>query len=187
MSDHPSDKATIEAVLNGDSASFEKLVQQYQQKLFMYVLKYIHDEESAADVVQEAFIKMYINLNSYDLSRPFSAWAYRITHNEMINHIRKNKPVVEYDERTQYDDVYDDRPDLAEEIDKSLKANQLHLLISKLPMKYKEVINLHYFEHCDYDAISQVICRPSATVGTRLRRAKEQLKQLYLKEYGNET
>lgn len=187
MSDHPREKESIEAVRNGNSTEFEKLVQAYQQKLFMYVLKYIHDEETAADVVQEAFIKMYVNLNSYDTTRPFSAWAYRITHNEMINHIRKHRPSVEYDESAQYDDVFDDRPDLTEEIDKSLRANQLHKLISRLPMKYREVINLHYFEHCDYETIGNIISRPTSSVGTRLRRAKEQLKKLYIKEYDNET
>ncbi len=166
--------------------AFEAIINRYQQRLFLYILKYIHDEAIAEDIVQEAFIKMYINLKSYDPTRPFTAWAYRITHNEMVNHLRKHKQSTELNEEAQYNDMFDERPDLLEEIDKNMRAEHIHHLIKQLPMKYREVLVLHYFQNCDYETIGSVISRPTATVGTRLRRAKDQLKQLYLKEYGNE-
>ncbi len=180
------DHARIAVQAQSDPSAFEKIVVNYQQKLFHYVLKYIQDEDIAQDIVQDAFIKMYTYLNSYDPKRPFSAWAYRITHNEMVNHLRKQKPSTELNEEAQYSDMFDDRPDFLEEIDKRMEASHVQSLLKKLPMKYREVLILHYFQHCDYETISSIISRPTATVGTRLRRAKDQLKQLYLKEYGNE-
>jgi RNA polymerase sigma-70 factor, ECF subfamily len=130
---------------------------------------------------------MYINLRSFDPNRQFNAWAYRITQNEMVNYLRKHRQTTELNEDFQYSDMFDDRPDLAEEIDKDIEAQQLHSLIDKLPMKYREVLVLHYFQNCDYESIATIINKPTSTVGTRLRRAKAQLKQLHVKEYGNAT
>ncbi|MCA9332719.1 RNA polymerase sigma factor [Candidatus Saccharibacteria bacterium] len=166
--------------------SFESIVTQYQQQLFLYILKYIPDEDIAKDIVQEAFIKMYVNIQSFDPKRPFTAWAYRITHNEMINYLRKNKRTMELNEETQYADMFDERPDLADEIDRVLQAEQLQKLLNMMPMKYREVLVLNYLEGRDYQTISCVIGKPTSTVGTRIKRAKELLKKLYVKEYGNE-
>ena len=71
---------------------FEHLVHRYEKKLARYVRRFSGlDNESTEDVLQEVFIKIYVNLNDYDASYTFSSWAYRIAHNETINFLRKNK------------------------------------------------------------------------------------------------
>ncbi len=175
----------VNEILN-DNSKFSTIVDDYQKQLFVYIIKYIQDTAIAEDIVQEAFIKMYINLNSYDQNRPFSAWAYRITHNEMVNYLRKHKQTTELNEEAQYDELFDDRDNFLEEIDKKIQASQVRTLLYNLPMKYREILILHYFEQLDYQSIGTVINIPTSTVGTRIRRAKQQLHKIYIKEYGNE-
>lgn len=187
MTDKSSEGTKLAVQAQKKPEAFEALMVHYQQQLFLYVLQYIYDEDIAKDIVQEAFTKMYINLRSFDPSRQFSAWAYRIAHNEMVNYLRKNKRTIRLNEEFQYSDMFDDHPDLAEEIDKDIEAQQLHSLLQKIPMKYREVLVLHYFQNYDYESIATIINKPTSTVGTRLRRAKAQLKQLHVRKYGNAT
>jgi RNA polymerase sigma-70 factor, ECF subfamily len=175
----------IEKIRTDKPDDFRLLIDAYQQRLFMYILRYINDQDKAEDILQDAFIKMYTNLNSFDVSRPFSPWAYRITHNEVINAIKKTKPSVSTDDNEWLPELIDDNQQLMNELDQKMQNQQLYSQMSKLPMKYREVLVLHYFQSCDYQTISNILHIPSSTVGTRIKRAKAQLKRALGKEYAN--
>lgn len=163
---------------------FAEVVSRYQNRLFCYVLRYVHDKLKAEDILQESFIKMYININSFDADRSFSAWAYRITHNETINYIKKNSKENTITDDGWFENIADDRIDFAGEYDKKLNGKKVRDAINILPMKYKEVVVLYYFEGQDYDQIAKVLQIPRSTVGVRLRRAKGRL-QKQLQEEAN--
>jgi RNA polymerase sigma-70 factor, ECF subfamily len=170
----------IERVRNGETNLFSELVLRYQNKIFAYVYKIVNHKEEAEDIVQESFIKVYKNLNSFDADRKFSSWLYRISHNEAINYLKKNRKgntlYYEGDEflmnslRVDKDFIHDL---IIGEDDKMLKS-----ALEKLPDKYKEVIILKYLEEKSYEEISEILQKPVSTVGTLINRAKSQLKNL---------
>lgn len=179
------DEALVDKVLSESTDLYRQIVERYQQKFFRYILKYIYDEDKAADIVQESFIKIYINLNGFDRKRKFSAWAYRIVHNETISFIRKNKHEIDIDDETWLPDLADDRPSLAEELDKKLTKQKLHKAMSTLPLKHREVLILYYFQGNEYREIAEILALPVSTVSTRINRAKNRLKKILIKEHGN--
>src|SRR5579864_8095895 len=73
----------------GDTAGFGDLVERYEAKLLRYGRRFLFGYEDCEDAVQEVFLKAYANLAGFDPGRSFSAWIYRIAHNEFINAIRK--------------------------------------------------------------------------------------------------
>lgn len=83
------DEEIVTAVQQGHKESFGLLIERYEQKMLRYAKKFLFDREDCRDVVQEIFIKAYINIQSFDPERRFSPWLYRIAHNEFINALKK--------------------------------------------------------------------------------------------------
>lgn len=171
---------------------FEQLVDRYEKKLKKYVHRLTGlDAESIEDILQEAFIKVYVNLNDYDPSYSFSSWAYRITHNEAINYLRKNKkistlPLETDDEETaSLIQVLKSEIDVAQEISRKDQVERIRKTIGMLPEKYREVLILRYMEDLNYEEISDVLRMPIGTVAVTINRAKEKFKQIAEKMHLN--
>ena len=86
--DSRTDEEIAALVQAGDQAVFGLLLERYEEKLMRYAKKFIPDQDDANDIVQEIFIKAYINIKSFDIKRKFSPWIYRIAHNEFLNAIK---------------------------------------------------------------------------------------------------
>ena len=86
-----SDEDLARKVQSGDTEAFGELVGRYQEKLLRYARKFLLDPDDAQDIVQDIFIKAYHNMQSFDTSRRFSPWIYRIAHNEFINELKKRQ------------------------------------------------------------------------------------------------
>jgi len=171
---------------------FEHLVDRYEKKLTRYVRRLSGlSSECIEDVLQEAFIKIYVNLNDYDTKYSFSSWAYRITHNEAINYLRKNKKVTtvpletDDEESANLIDILKSEINVEEEVFKKDIVEQIQKAISMLPDKYREVLILRYMEDMDYQEISDVLRMPMGTVATTINRAKEKFKQIAEKMHLN--
>lgn len=167
-----------------DQNKFAILVERYEQKLLRYIKRLTgHYNDQSEDILQEVFIKIYRNLNNFDASLKFSSWAYRITHNESINHIRKKKETtpIETDdtETANLINILESDTDIQKEASQKELAAKIRKVIYKLPKKYRDVIILYYLEDKDYQEISDILKKPKATVGTLLARAKSKFKHLY--------
>lgn len=180
-----SDEELVVNIRAESPEDYRYVVERYQQKLFRYVLSYVYDQDKAEDIVQETFIKMYINLNSFDSERTFSSWAYKIAHNEMLNYIRKHKREIVLEDDSWIPELADDRPSLADELDKKLSRHRLYKALALLPMKYREVLVMYYFQGHDYGSIATILSVPVSTVSTRIARAKIKLKRILNKEHGS--
>ena len=82
----------IKQVLKGDQNAYADIVNLYQHKLYQICYRMLGNKQEAEDIAQEAFVRAYINLHSYDQKRKFSTWLYRIATNLCIDRIRKKKP-----------------------------------------------------------------------------------------------
>lgn len=173
------DEQLVEKLQQGDEFALSELIKRYQSKLFFYVVKLIGSKDDAEDVVQETFLKVYQNIQSFDLTRKFSSWIYRIAHNQAINLAKKRSRVqavegINLDWYVEHEKEVHDF--LADDSRKELSADMMKL-IDDLRLEYREVLVLYYFEEKSYEEISDILQIPVATVGAWLNRAKGQLKK----------
>ena len=162
-----------------DRDVFGFLIKKYQDKMYRYVRRIsAFSDDLIADIVQNTFIKAYINLNSFDPKLQFSSWLYRIAHNETISFHRKNKRHIE---ATLLPD--DSMEEFLSEINiegehvSNADSRLLWDAIRSLKQKYQDVVVLKYFEHKSYDEISDIIEKPPGTVATWLSRAKGEIRK----------
>ncbi len=183
MNDEMTDEQIVRQVVSGDKDAFGVLINRFESKLSRYIRRFIFNELEAEDLLQNVFIKAYTNLNSFNFNYKFSPWIYRITHNEIVNYIKKNQKIkIVFD--IDWDTIMPvrEKGDYGEEIDKENLEKWLNQNLKEIPYKYKEVLTLYYFEELSYKEISDVLLIPTSTVGIRIKRAKELLKKIYNKK-----
>lgn len=174
------DEQVVVRVQQGDSEAFAVILERYQAKLLRYGRKFLFEPEDAADVVQDIFIKAYENIQSFDASRRFSPWVYRIAHNEFVNALKKrqsSRTTFAFDIDTLFPHLT--APDTADSgaMERDLRTS-LEKHLEKLDPKYREPLILYYLESMDYKEISDILRIPVSTVGVRLARARASLKKI---------
>lgn len=159
---------------NHNGEGIEEVINRYQAPLFRYILRLARDEELAEDILQNTFISVYQNINSFDSRRKFSSWIYRISHNKAINEIRSYKNKISLEEVSEV--VESQSIDINEELDKKRLREYLEKTIKSLPLNYQEVLILRFFEDKSYEEISEILRLPINTVGVRIKRGLEKLR-----------
>lgn len=178
-----SDEAIAAQVQHGDSQAFGLLVERYEAKMLRYAKRFLFGYEDAEDVVQDVFIRAYVNIQSFDTRRRFSSWLYRVAHNLFINAIKKKgrEPLTLFDPDTLFPHpVAKERADTAiheQELRQALEGS-----LQQLSPKYREPLVLYYFEELDYRTIAEVLQIPVSTVGVRLNRGRSLLKKFLAKQ-----
>lgn len=180
------DEAIARRVQKGDVQAFSLLVERYEKKITRYARKFLSHPDDVKDIVQDVFVKAYINIKSFDASRKFSPWVYRIAHNEFVNALKKKKT-----EKVSFIDfdVFLPHPTARETADSDVARADLRRLlddyIGKLPVKYREPLILYYFEEMSYREIADVLRLPVSTVGIRLQRGRLLLKKAISREHAD--
>lgn len=174
------DEELVPLVLENQN-DFSYLVHRYQDKLSRYVCRLSNlSPEEAEDVLQNIFIKAYLNLNDFDSSLKFSSWIYRIAHNEVIDNYRRSKArpkLLDSDiSDSQVKELSGDFDLFADVANVELRA-RIHEAISRLDPKYREALILKFIEDKDYQEISDIIKKPMGTVASRINKAKIQLRR----------
>ncbi len=172
------DEQLTRLVQDGDTDKFGVLMERYQAKLFRYGRKFLTDNDNIEDVVQEVFIKTYQNIKSFDASQRFSPWIYRIAHNTYINAIKKRSigPMYLFDFDTLLSYTVVDDPVVREKEQKEMKEI-VDKGLALIEPKYREILVLFYIEELSYKEIAEILHIPIGTVGVRIMRAKDILKQ----------
>jgi RNA polymerase sigma-70 factor (ECF subfamily) len=168
------DEQLVEHVRTKDQEAFLEIVLRYQDKLARYANRLTRDEAKTADIVQETFMKTFINLNSFNTDQKFSSWIYRITHNETINAVLKYKKEVPLPE----DVDFKSEENIEDEIFKKEIKEQAEGCLAQIPIKYSEPLSLFFLEEKSYEEISDILRLPIGTVGTRINRAKILIKKI---------
>ncbi|MDB4992232.1 MAG: subfamily polymerase sigma factor [Parcubacteria group bacterium] len=181
-----SDQETVLAALK-DRHAFSVLVDRYEMRLLRYIQRLgIFDIDVAKDILQETFIKVYINLNDYNRTFSFSSWIYRIAHNETLMYFRRQKnrpvPVRSEDGLAIFEQLHDEL-NLIEESDAKLRSARIGQALEKLKQEYKDILILRFFEEKSYDEISDILQIPSGTVATNISRAKKALGNVLTQEH----
>ena len=177
--------AIVARVLGGDRDAYALLVERYNGSLFRYLVRMTDQPADAEDLAQEAFLRAYLSLASYDPSYRFSTWLFRIATNLAINRIKSASKIVSLDEmrdrREQRDEPppefadssIDSRPDLSAE--RAEVVRMIRRCLQELPPDYRAVVALRHIAELSYNEISDSIGLPLNTVRTRLHRGRERL------------
>jgi RNA polymerase sigma-70 factor (ECF subfamily) len=157
---------------------FEELILRYEPKLLRYVRSLGIEQNLADDVVQEAFIKAYRNIRSYNPKKgKWSSWMYRIGHNAAMDSFKKQKKDLTVDDDVWWDGIAVPET-ITEELELKFNNQDLMQNLAKLEIKLREPLMLNYIEAKSYKEIASILRMPVATVSTRIRRGKVKLKEV---------
>jgi len=158
----------------GDQEAHYRLYKLYSKAMYNVGLRITRSEEEAEDVLQEAFINAFKNIDSYRGDATFGAWLKRIVVNKAINAVKRKKldPIPD-----------DDRWDVAEEespseYGDSLTVDRVKRCIEELPDGYRTVVSLYLLEGYDHQEIGEIMGISESTSKSQLNRAKARLKEL---------
>jgi RNA polymerase sigma-70 factor (ECF subfamily) len=179
------DRDLVSTAAAGLEGSFEELVRRYQRPISAYVYRMVGDYESALDLTQEIFIKVYGSLSRYRPEFKFSTWIYKIAHNSAVDHLRRNsgreRSLVNGTEADQYDmPIESDSLSPEQESEREERRVEIELIVKSLPSAYRELIVLRHSQDLTYEEIVDVTGLPLGTVKNRLFRARELMRQILI-------
>lgn len=178
------DEQLVQLVRVKDQELYTEIVRRYQSRLLRYAYCLAQDEEKAADVVQESFIKAFVNLKGFNIKKKFSSWIYRIVHNEAINYLKKHKKEISIETNGWIKEALKSEVNLEKDLEKKEAQKILKDCLKNLPIIYRSPLTLFYLEEKAYEEISDVLRIPMGTVGTRINRGKKILRKICNKKGG---
>lgn len=177
-----SDAELVRATL-ADANAYGWLISRHEAKLRRYVRRILAGRAHATDdVLQDVFIKAYLNLNDFDQSRAFAPWLYRIAHNESVSMLRKSSAgiqLVSGEDAQFFLEHVADPDDPSSLYWKNRSFEQLQKSLAALDAKYRDVLVLRYLEGQSYDNISEILRLPPGTVATLLKRGLTRLREIF--------
>src|SRR6202050_4243366 len=177
--------ALVHAAKAGDISAFEQLVRRYDRNVFRIAQHITHNREDAEDVVQDAFLKAYENLNQFQGQSKFYTWLVRIAVNEALMKLRRLKPgrTVSLDEdvKTEEDslprEVADWSPNPEQQYSQAELKDILTRTIQGLPMSFRTVFVLRDVEGLSTEETAEALELSVPAVKSRLLRARLQLRE----------
>ena len=177
------DEELLAQSLDGDLSAFEVIVNRYKDRLYNFVLRFVKDQQTAEDIVQDTFLRAYRNRESFQAVAKFSTWIYTIAGNLAKSELRRRKRWRFLSIGVQNEDTGAtfELPDTSATPDSNtetmLAESRIQEAISRLPDRYREAVILRDIEGLDYDEISQIIGCPLGTVKSRINRGRLRLQE----------
>jgi RNA polymerase sigma-70 factor (ECF subfamily) len=164
---------------NGEQKAYAELMHRYKDSIYFMVLKMVNNKEDANDLTVETFAKAFEKLDKYQPEFAFSTWLFRVATNNCIDFIRKKKlnttsihGMTDEDGEEQTLQIKSDTLNPEETQIKKQQTEELKLLISNLPHRYRNLITLRYFDELSYEEIAEQLDLPLGTVKAQLFRAR---------------
>lgn len=169
------EKEIVSLLQNGDKKAINLLYENYADSLFGVIQKIISDEDTAQDVLQETFVKIWRYAKKYDSSKAkLFTWLYRIAYNTAIDKVRSQKNKSGKEVQIETSAVY---KVTSNEINQDVMDIKKHL--SSLDEKYQIVINALFFEGMTQQEASDELEIPLGTIKSRLKIGLRELKKIY--------
>ena len=185
LAEKSSDEVLVNLIL-GNQDYFAELIKRYQVRLFNYIIRISGlRTEDAEDVLQDIFLKIYLNLNDFDKNQKFSSWAYAIAHNQIISQFRKRQArpeghAVNLEDNAAKNLMIDF--DLLKDLDLRRSKELINKVLDNLDRKYREIIILKFLTEQSYQEISDIIKKPLGTVASLMNKAKEEFRKEVIRQ-----
>jgi RNA polymerase sigma-70 factor, ECF subfamily len=173
--------ALVRDAANGDTAAWESLVVIHQEAVFRLAYLLLGDPEDAKDVAQEAFLRAWKHLHSFDAERPLRPWLLRISANLARNHRRSAGRYFAALLRAFQEQPIPER--IEEQNAHSLQAHELWKAVQRLNELDQQIVYLRYFLDLPVAETAEVLNVPEGTVKSRLSRALEKLRNIIRQDF----
>jgi RNA polymerase sigma-70 factor (ECF subfamily) len=180
--------ALVQRAQAGDRAALSELVQSQQTYVYSIAMSLMHNPADAADMTQEAFIRLMRSLGTYRAETKFTTWLYRLVTNICLDGLRRRgRPVDSLDEPSSSsagEDAQSAGERLADtdrwtqpetEVELRESATEVRAALDQLPPPQRLALTLHYFDDQRYEDIAEIMDLPLNTVKSHIRRGKERL------------
>jgi len=178
------DQTLVKRTLDGDLDAFGELVQIYQSSVFNVCYRTLGNRRDAEDLTQEAFLRAYNNIKSYDPERPFGPWMRTLAANLCYNKLNRRElnrvPLEDERDFPHRDPV--SSPEKTLEI--SQENQSLYQALWELPHQYRIALELRHFQGLSYQEMAEAINLPLNTVRSHLYRGRQKLAEI-LEENNN--
>lgn len=162
----------VQQILKGDKQAYIKIIDKYKNPLYATILRMTKNPQTAQDLVQESFIKVYEKLGKYDQKGSFKSWLYKVAVNHCLDQFRKRNFNLEQVEEEKL--INDSTPEIV--FLKKEKSRELERLVSGLPADERVILLLRYANDLSYDDICKTLSISLAEVRNKLHRAKKKLR-----------
>jgi len=176
----------VQEALEGNQLSFQLLVERYQDKLFSIVRQYTRNPVEIEDIVQEALLKVYRRLDSFQKQSSFSTWLYRVVVNTALDFLKRcgRNPVRAVED---LEIVPENNPPRIAAPDANMEQEEIarvtHEVLLELPEIFHTVIVMREFEGLAYQEIADILGISIGTVESRLFRARARFKEHLLRAH----
>lgn len=157
----------VQRCLQNDTPAQNELYRRFAGKMMGVCMRYTRNREDAADVLQDSFVKIFINLRSFKGEGSFEGWMKRIMINTALKHYRKN---LKYKEESDIDAAYDIGFD--SNIVSNISAGELMKMIQQLPDGYRTIFSLYVLEGYQHNEIGEMLGISEGTSKSQLSRAR---------------
>ena len=168
------DRQLVALANRGDRQAFEYLFRRYSDSIRRLFVLRTGNGDDADDLLQETFVKVYINIHRYSAEYTFGQWIYTIARNTFIDFARKRQDDISLDEHFAKP-VESTSPTPEERVISLQQRRQLDEYMARMSDDYRRLIELRFFEELSYEEIAQKLSIPLGTVKTRIHRARERL------------
>ena len=165
------DNQLIENCIKGDRKSQKALYDLYSAKMYSICLRYSKNQMDAEDILQEGFVKVFVNLDQYKSEGELGAWIRRIMVNTALNFLKRNR---KYQQEMYFTEEYL-HPVADEDPAMRLQARELADLIRQLPHGYQVIFNLHAIEGYSHVEIGEILGISDGTSRSQYSRARNLL------------
>lgn len=194
LEDHNEQKLTTKAVYDyrlvrraldqGDQKAYAELLQRYRESVYFTMMKMCNNKDDAEDLTIEAFGRAFKKLDQYSPDFAFSTWLFKIASNNAIDFLRRKKQKFtvsidnksdDYEGQDHSQNIKSATADPEETFIRKQKNSHLRILVDNLKPKYREMIELFYYQELSHEEISQRLNLPIGTIKAQLFRARDLL------------
>ncbi len=181
---NPTDQELVRRSIEGEESAFNELISRYKRGVYTLIVRMVRNSETANDLSQDTFIRLYSSLSSYNPEYKFSSWLFKIANNLTIDYLRRQKQYVlsldqpfETEKDTMQFQVSVEGEDPLDRIEALELGEKIKEAIEKLPPDYRRVILLRHVEDMTYEEIVEVTDLPLGTVKTLIFRGRRLLRK----------
>ena len=173
----------LEKAKQGDRVAFGKLIEAYQSPVYNLAYRMLNNAGEAEDAAQEAFIRVFKNLDKYNPQHKFSTWVLSITSNYCIDQIRKRRAILlSIDEPLPAHPALQSEKQAGPEAQVMLdeKQQMVQAMLQNLPEEYRQAVVLRYWYEHPYDEIAEILDTSVSAIKSRLFRARKMLAEAHM-------
>jgi RNA polymerase sigma-70 factor, ECF subfamily len=174
----------ILAVQRGDPDAFASLLGRYQNRLYRYLVRWVHEPTAAEDLFQQTWLRVLEHIGRFDAKRNFDAWLFAVARNLVIDLLRRHRPASLEEPVSEglslSEALATEAPGPLDQVLRCEKVELVRRALEAQPPVYREILSLRFEEEMKLEEIAEVLSVPLGTVKTRLARALERLRTVFL-------